>query len=275
MHGSYYRIGKTHKVCQDYTLSGENLNKQPFCIVSDGCSSSPDTDFGSRILCKNAELLLKESCLDVYESSDAFLECLKTIKILSSVSIKNIPGLEEECLDCSLLFAYKTDTHFRVVASGDGSIVVKHKGGGLSYYEISYKDNAPEYLNYINRPERHKMLKDSYDCTKTIKFEDDSGKGYERTSDTFCELFDFPIDFCEFVAISSDGISTFYKEVPETYDIEAMKKVSINPVEVAKEMLNFKTTSGQFVERRCTRMFKDFDQTGIYHSDDFSVGVIG
>ena len=46
--------GDSHKVNQDYCLSGSKSGLH-YAIVSDGCSSSPDTDFGSRILAKAAE----------------------------------------------------------------------------------------------------------------------------------------------------------------------------------------------------------------------------
>src|SRR5215203_2249321 len=45
----FFNIGATHSVCQDYVVAS------PYLILSDGCSSSPDTDIGARLLVKAAE----------------------------------------------------------------------------------------------------------------------------------------------------------------------------------------------------------------------------
>ena len=52
--GSFFTIGSTHLVCEDYALHGKD-----YVILSDGCSNGGGprihTDWGSRILCKAAE----------------------------------------------------------------------------------------------------------------------------------------------------------------------------------------------------------------------------
>ena len=47
---SAFQIGKTHDICEDFALTGTKNSIVPYTIVSDGCSSSPLTDVGSRIL---------------------------------------------------------------------------------------------------------------------------------------------------------------------------------------------------------------------------------
>ena len=42
--GAFY-IGTTHEVCQDYCMAENDA-----IVVSDGCSGSPGTDMGSRVL---------------------------------------------------------------------------------------------------------------------------------------------------------------------------------------------------------------------------------
>jgi len=50
---SYFEIGSTHLVCQDYALSG--LYKDMcYGIVSDGCSSAENSEIGAQILCHGA-----------------------------------------------------------------------------------------------------------------------------------------------------------------------------------------------------------------------------
>ena len=61
---SFFAIGSTHKINQDYAWGGmpnthwsEYSMSAPraIAIVSDGCSSSKDTDFGSRLLAQSAK----------------------------------------------------------------------------------------------------------------------------------------------------------------------------------------------------------------------------
>ena len=58
-------IGSTHALCQDYALA---RNDGPYVILSDGCSSSPDTDVGSRLLVKASEKIFKERRVDEVEA---------------------------------------------------------------------------------------------------------------------------------------------------------------------------------------------------------------
>ena len=49
----YMTIGSSHQVCEDYIISG--TEPFPYIILSDGCSSSKDTDIGARILAQCAK----------------------------------------------------------------------------------------------------------------------------------------------------------------------------------------------------------------------------
>ena len=55
---STFSIGKNHIVCEDYALAytGPIIT---YAIVSDGCSSSPDVDFGARCLAMSAKRELR------------------------------------------------------------------------------------------------------------------------------------------------------------------------------------------------------------------------
>ena len=53
---SYFEIGNTHMVCQDYALNGSSPdNRLHYSIVSDGCSSSKHSEIGAQILCHVAQ----------------------------------------------------------------------------------------------------------------------------------------------------------------------------------------------------------------------------
>ena len=70
---SYFKIGKTHLICQDYALHSEG-----HISLSDGCSSSPNTDIGSRLLC-----LINKNNRSLVADSYCFIpECHKIIQQL-------------------------------------------------------------------------------------------------------------------------------------------------------------------------------------------------
>ena len=54
---TFSKIGKTHKICEDYILSG--TKPFPYIIISDGCSSSEGTDMGARLLCFLAQQYIR------------------------------------------------------------------------------------------------------------------------------------------------------------------------------------------------------------------------
>ena len=57
---AFFAIGSTHDICQDYALA-LNISNRSLLIVSDGCSASPSTDIGARILSRcAAQVLLEE-----------------------------------------------------------------------------------------------------------------------------------------------------------------------------------------------------------------------
>ena len=45
---AYYTIGRMHRFCQDYVCQG--VDPIPHLIVADGCSATPDSDLGARLL---------------------------------------------------------------------------------------------------------------------------------------------------------------------------------------------------------------------------------
>lgn len=68
---SCYFIGKDHRICEDYAISGVK-NNIAYAIVSDGCSASLDVDFGSRVLALSARETLQTLTEDVIEDVNLF-----------------------------------------------------------------------------------------------------------------------------------------------------------------------------------------------------------
>ncbi len=53
---TFLKIGDQHKICEDYIIQG--TDQVPLLILSDGCSSSDNTEMGARILCYLAKQYL-------------------------------------------------------------------------------------------------------------------------------------------------------------------------------------------------------------------------
>jgi len=99
---SCFQIGKDHKICEDYAISGHD--PFPYIIISDGCSSNLNTDIGSRILVsmtkKNIHLFNPEYYIDFVDNV-----------IFQSKSLVSIMGLNKDCLHATLLLIIKRDSN--------------------------------------------------------------------------------------------------------------------------------------------------------------------
>ena len=135
---AYFAIGKAHAVCQDYARTG-HVSGRLFAIVSDGCSSSPDTDFGARLLTMAAIRCLPDS---LYQDQIAWYE-------RESVGLHAPYGLSSRCLDATLLVvSEQEDGTLRATAFGDGVLVARRWDGVLETWEIDFH-GAPGYISYL------------------------------------------------------------------------------------------------------------------------------
>lgn len=109
---AFFSIGKTHEVCQDYARAGD-LDGRQFAIVSDGCSSSPDTDFGARALVMSAIQCRKEI---------SWLPLVADWTIWHAKDIIKGYGLSPFCLDATLLSIFPSPGKgwFNIQVCGDG-----------------------------------------------------------------------------------------------------------------------------------------------------------
>ena len=257
---SFFTMGKTHNVCQDYALHGPG-----YAIVSDGCSGSPDTDFGSRFMAFGAKKSIS------IENNEAFvLEALK-----KAVEYGRSLELNSNHLDATLLAARVIGTNVNALMAGDGIIAAKNKDGIIVVIEVNYAGGAPLYLNYLNDTDRLAYLRESYDLTKTIKktliYNDGVDMVSELKSVNLIESFDFPIAEYDFVSVMTDGATQFQKQMitqtSKTYD-------SVNTIDVIRELMNIKGVVGPFVERRCKAFLRDCTRNGTIFNDDFSIATI-
>jgi hypothetical protein len=240
-------IGSTHSLCQDYVIARDG-----YVILSDGCSSSPDTDIGARLLAKALDQRLKKT---------GGIEELHKDAARTALSWANMIGLPPESVDATLMSIHVTGDDLIIACSGDGVIMVESKAGVLDVYAISSPSGYPFYPSYVHQPDRLAELVHNDRCTKTIK---NFRSTNVTTSDSLTITFRLNAADYKYAAVASDGMTSFYSK-------------DVGPLslpDVLKEFWPFKNSHGAFVARRMKRFKKDTQPKGWQHADDLAIGVI-
>lgn len=268
---SHFLIGHSHDICEDYAESGVILaNNHHYAIVSDGCSASNNVDIGSRILCRNTIKALEDFKFDLMDDVLQYEHIGNKIILYSEFVAKEM-GLTENALDATLIFAVTDGKIIKVFMYGDGYITVKYPLNVIVNYQIEYTSNAPYYLSYqLNKTRLDGYKKEFKDDTKflttrTIK------PGFGSTDmkhDILCSptifTFDAIKDGIEYVAISSDGISSLHRG----------DSVPLDPMQSIRDVFGYKNYSGAFVKRRMKMFKKDCETNGHRYEDDIAVATI-
>jgi hypothetical protein len=264
---SAINIGATHSLCQDYVVAQSD---GAYVILSDGCSSSPDTDIGARLVVKAAEKIFTE------QGSDD-VERLHHQAARLALGWAGSIGISAQSVDATLLTAHVSGESLIVACSGDGVIVLESREGVLDVYVVSSPSGYPFYPCYAYQPERLSELISNGRTTKEINHfrRSPADKRFVlldvTTSDSATEVFDFHASDYKYAAIASDGIDSFF----HTQQSATGKRVeNVSVLDVLTEFWSFKNSHGAFVERRLKRFTKDVQANGWQHADDLSIGVI-
>lgn len=243
----FITTGKTHFICQDYIISGED-----YIVLSDGCSGAENSDVGARILCHTAVNFLETWKHRRYDI-EYYAMGLKII--YQAQVISRALNLSDECLTATLIVAFVENNIVDVFIYGDGYIILSNNNEVFGI-EISYTNNRPFYLSYYLNPDQKKLYESLHE-TQLIKIDGNIqkrkydapiyyrytlGKGYLRTA-----------------AIASDGIGKFSDKPPIG--------------DIVQECVAFKQTKGLFLQRRMTRMLFNHQRGGSYNDDDISIGA--
>jgi len=253
--------GKSHDICQDYAIAGSN-----YILISDGCSSSKDTDIGARILLKTAEKHI---------NSDIKTDLLKDIAKNAYKYTKTI-NLNEESLDATFIGAIMLDNKIYIYLAGDGGLAVCYENNEVLVNMINYKSGYPFYLNYFNNESRLKsfMQNNNMININAFLYKDND---YEQIklndyfihySNYYCKILN--PDNIKYIAIFTDGIDSFYRLI-NTGTSKNTEKVELKYL--LKSLLGFKTTVGDFVKRRLNKFYKENDNN-IFNHDDFTMAVM-
>lgn len=269
----FFTMGTTHKICQDYAIA-RNHETSPLVLLSDGCSSAPDTDFGSRLLVKAAEPNVYEKSFEC--RTDPFLRSTLT----NAHTFCRTLQLPDESLCATLLVARIEGNFFKTLCVGDGVVAARHNSGAIFVYEYQFESGAPYYLRYEIDPKikedyfkqfgkKGKQLFYTVDPKGVVDSTKETPLPFDETTVCFEECFE--LDEFDLVAIFSDGVSSFVKQ---SVTSTTKQNVAVPTIDIVKEILSFKGFTGDFVQRRCQRAFKTFRENHYQNCDDFSVAVI-
>lgn len=250
---SIYMIGATHSVCQDYAVA-----KDSYIVLSDGCSTSPDTDIGSRLLVKAAEHLIDaKTDLENLPEGAARL-ALKWAEAMM------LPAL---AVDATLLIALIDDDDVVISCSGDGVIVTETIDGRRDIYDISYPSGYPLYPVYLHQPDRFATMVSSGRSIKKVKHISNVEPSQIDSFDSVTHFVRLRKEAYRFIALMSDGVRSFFTTAERSV-------ASLDTLSVISELVAFKSWNGEFVGRRVKRFMKDCRSRGWEHADDLSMGVL-
>ena len=241
--------------------------------IADGCSSAKDSDIGARIIAScvsNHDAYRLKHCLTNFSIKFQYKN-LGLCAILSAIPIIRQLGLDDVCLDSTVITSFLDGEFIKTFVYGDGNIIVKWKDGRLELNSIFYSMEAPYYLSYLldelsDQKYETRFGRITKKVTKTDLISEEIEKAEEFVfNDVESSIFVFPCEEVEFIAITSDGLGTFFNSSGNN---------SISTIKVAKELANFKVLKGPFLKRRMRKALDDYKKDGIFHSDDLSMGVI-
>lgn len=258
---SFFVQGASHKVCEDYALHGDN-----YIVVSDGCSSSEDTDFGSRFLAKAIASNFKQ--LKGNTDSKFFIEAVRS-SIFTAKAAADALGMKYGCLDATILAAVSDGERVHLFIVGDGYMAISSNievTPCTTYYEIDFVSGAPEYLSYTLDYNRHLFYKESFKSDiNLINMHSKNGdhstplNEFSVVEKDVIKYMSFPVGVINWVALFSDGLGTFRTK---------------DHWEVIENMTALKNLKGECLRRRMKRYIKDLHQEGIVHDDDVSGAIM-
>jgi len=283
----YYEIGASHSICEDYILISKPNENFCFGIICDGCTGSPSTEMGARIIAHHAK-----KAIDELYKFDPFFATQNIQPLVMPIAKKIISGEAEnsarflglpiECLDVTtwiLLTSKKgEDITFSVMGWGDGQIIVRKKNS-FCIYVVNYPSQAPFYLNYYFNDVRMETYKKNFSpdlefslIVSTAGTVDDPGNKRMISKEirpcntpTVLHLLNNPQDPIISVSICSDGFKTFNSGLnPETEEYGSL-------IWASERIIDYQSFEGVFVERRMKALARRDAKENIKHHDDIGM----
>jgi len=251
----FYTIGKAHSVCEDFVLQGDQPT--PFIVLSDGCSSSSNTDIGARILTLTSEHILGNSSHWPLDYAVFGRELISR-----AWNVAERMQLDSSVLDATVMLAFLHQESIIVYIYGDGCLLFTDYQGNVGFIEVAFTHNAPYYLTYwYDEPRWHQYAK--YEPKPLLLIDSVNGQSPPLAFQTPL-IFSFKLEKFQRIAITSDGVAQF---------VDTLQHAKLPVREVAKELLAFESVEGEFVKSHVEPLLDELARQGIYPADDLSLGI--
>lgn len=252
---THFVIGGGHLVNEDYAAAG--LSPTPWMVLADGCSASPDTDIGARLLVAAA----REYLTAQRESTAAELAVHSAFRAEAAARVL---GLPPSVLDATLVAAFIQGDSVNVILLGDGAVCYTDRAGTLHLIEVEYSHNAPYYPAYRldkDKDDTYRRRSAAGGAVKTVRTD-----GRTRIEPLFePTVLRLPVANLESLLIASDGIGSFRHKASGK---------SLSAEDVARRLTDFRGVAGGFVKRKLKRALKQWAGEGVVHDDDLSIGAM-
>jgi len=257
----FLKIGDQHKICEDYIVQGDV--PVPFIILSDGCSTSENTEMGARILCHLAKQFLMYRGIDFNAIS---YHKMGNWIIHNAELVARQLGLKISCLTATLIISYVLDDVVYVYMYGDGAVAVQRNNDEINIHSVSFTNNAPYYLSYLIDEYRDQTYYEAKNSKILCRTYGDGSKISDEIAYDAKVVHQYGLNRCKNIFICSDGIESFIKKDPRNREI-------LNPQEILPDLMAFKNLKGEFLKRRMKRALTELENQGIGHFDDLSIGA--
>lgn len=241
--------GSTHPICQDYISANEKV-----IALSDGCSSSPNTDIGARLLILNA----------LQEPPEMFNN---NAIINKAEIIRQALEVNQTCLDATLVTMQIKEDHARINIFGDGNLILVKEDGSWDWVNINFLSGAPYYLSYLLDDTRKACYLEAFPENFVITSITSKGEVNSIESKIVIPSLFAIIKWedVKYIIITSDGLTSF---------INKKTREPVDTTKVITDILDFRVDTGEFLKRRMNRLLKDYEREDIILMDDLSAGIL-
>lgn len=271
---SYFEIGNSHVVCQDYALHGI-IGDMQYGIIADGCSNAEHSEIGAQILCHVARYYMA-----LYYHTGLFRECtIDTLSLILGNSIlkraddlRKLYPITPTALQATLLIIVAIQKEIFLFVWGDGVIIERYKTSENLITKIDYSANAPFYLVTDKKKYKEFLLKDKntepQKIIETFRIQNSLQISHSVTEESpFYLPYTFKIlDYNSIISItvSTDGILSYQDKNKNPIDLS----------EIIPDFIQFKSINGEFIKRRMSFFKKTMQKKEWFHYDDIATTTI-
>lgn len=258
---SYFEIGSSHKVCQDYAFWKQfyvNQETYSLCVVSDGCSSAPNSEFGSQMLCKSMGKIFEDAIIaENLEAWNIIAEINK--KIAQIINSLGSIGVDAQLLSFAataniLLYEHTTDILY-IYLFGDGGYSLNSINGEKKFFRIEFANNAPYYPLYNGSFNYERQFGTKYGTWQERIAENKWSNGVTGLKYTFDKCVDFSKNYSS-ACVFTDGLFSYQDE-------------SNNSVDKFDSLFDYKSLIGEFISRKMMFLKNKAKQNA--HYDDVAI----